>query len=184
MQASVAVACRLNSCGSWTLEHRLNSCGKQTELLYGMWDLPRPGLQPVSPALAGRLFITQPARKHSPSDLNSSLWFIKPGAFIMYSSYKLNKQGNNIQPWCTPFPIWNQSLMSSSNCCFWTRIQFSQIRWSSIPTSLRIFQFFVIHVGFSIVSKTEANIFLELHCFLHDSTTVGNLISIWFLCLF
>ena len=24
----------------------------------------------------------------------------------MYSAYKLNKQGDNIQPWCTPFPIW------------------------------------------------------------------------------
>ena len=24
---------------------------------------------------------------------------------MMYSAYKLNKQGNNIQPWCTPFPI-------------------------------------------------------------------------------
>ena len=29
---------------------------------------------------------------------------------MMYSAYKLNKQGDNIQPWCTPFPIWNQSL--------------------------------------------------------------------------
>ena len=27
------------------------------------------------------------------------------------SAYKLNKQGNNIQPWCTPFPIWNQSAV-------------------------------------------------------------------------
>ena len=27
----------------------------------------------------------------------------------MYSAYKLNKQGHNIQPWRTPFPIWNQS---------------------------------------------------------------------------
>ena len=26
---------------------------------------------------------------------------------LMYSAYKLNKQGDNIQPWCTPFPIWN-----------------------------------------------------------------------------
>ena len=25
----------------------------------------------------------------------------------MYSAYKLNKQGDNIQPWCTPFPIWS-----------------------------------------------------------------------------
>ena len=27
----------------------------------------------------------------------------------MYSAYKLNKQGDNIQPWHVPFPIWNQS---------------------------------------------------------------------------
>ena len=30
---------------------------------------------------------------------------------MMYSGYKLNKQGDNIQPWCTPFPIWNQSVV-------------------------------------------------------------------------
>ena len=29
----------------------------------------------------------------------------------MYSAYKLNKQGNNIQPWHTPFPIWNQFIV-------------------------------------------------------------------------
>ena len=26
---------------------------------------------------------------------------------MMYSAFKLNKQGHNIQPWCTPFPIWS-----------------------------------------------------------------------------
>ena len=29
---------------------------------------------------------------------------------MVYSAYKLNKQGDNIQPWWTPFPIWNQSV--------------------------------------------------------------------------
>ena len=29
----------------------------------------------------------------------------------MYSAYKLNKQADNIQPWSTPFPIWNQSVI-------------------------------------------------------------------------
>ena len=24
----------------------------------------------------------------------------------MYSAYKLSKQGDNIQAWCTPVPIW------------------------------------------------------------------------------
>ena len=30
---------------------------------------------------------------------------------MIYSAYKLNKQGDNIQPWRTPFPIWNQSVV-------------------------------------------------------------------------
>ena len=30
---------------------------------------------------------------------------------IMYSAYKFNKQGDNMQPWNTPFPIWNQSVV-------------------------------------------------------------------------
>ena len=30
---------------------------------------------------------------------------------MMYSAYKLNKQGDNIQPWCTPFLIRNQSFV-------------------------------------------------------------------------
>ena len=29
----------------------------------------------------------------------------------LHSVYKLNKQGENIQPWCTPFPIWNKSVV-------------------------------------------------------------------------
>ena len=34
-----------------------------------------------------------------------------PAFLMMYSAYKLNKQGDNIQRWCTPFPIWNQSVV-------------------------------------------------------------------------
>ena len=33
-----------------------------------------------------------------------------PTFHMMYSVYKLNKQGDNIQPWRAPFPIWNQSV--------------------------------------------------------------------------
>ena len=42
---------------------RLSSCGSRAQLLCGMWDLPRPGLEPVSPALAGRLLTTAPLGK-------------------------------------------------------------------------------------------------------------------------
>ena len=34
-----------------------------------------------------------------------------PTFHMLYSVYKLNKQGDNIQPWHTPFPIWNQSVV-------------------------------------------------------------------------
>ena len=47
----------------------------------------------------------------SPTNLDSSLCFIHPGFLMMYSAYKLNKQGDNIQPWHTSFPIWNQSVV-------------------------------------------------------------------------
>ena len=30
---------------------------------------------------------------------------------MMYSACKLNKQGDNIQPWHSPFPVWNQSVV-------------------------------------------------------------------------
>ena len=42
---------------------RLSSCGSRAQLLRGMWDLPRPGLEPVSPALAGRFSTTAPPGK-------------------------------------------------------------------------------------------------------------------------
>ena len=46
--------------------HRLSNCGSRAQLLHGMWDLPRPGLEPVYPALAGRFSTTAPPGK--PSD--------------------------------------------------------------------------------------------------------------------
>ena len=42
---------------------RLSIYGSRAQLLHGMWDLPRPGLEPVSPALAGRFSTTAPPGK-------------------------------------------------------------------------------------------------------------------------
>ena len=46
---------------------RLSSCGSRAQSLRGTWDLPRPGLEPVSPALAGRPSTTAPPGKPSMS---------------------------------------------------------------------------------------------------------------------
>ena len=42
---------------------RLSNRGSRAQPLRGMWDLPRPGLEPASPALAGRLSTTAPPGK-------------------------------------------------------------------------------------------------------------------------
>ena len=42
---------------------RLSNCGSRVQPLRGMWDLPRPGLEPVFPALAGRFPTTAPPGK-------------------------------------------------------------------------------------------------------------------------
>ena len=49
--------------GSLALEHRLSSCGSRVRMLLGTWGLPRSGTEPVSPALAGELFTTEPPGK-------------------------------------------------------------------------------------------------------------------------
>ena len=63
VQALGVVARRFRSCGSWALEHRVSSCGVQAEMRRGMWDLPDPGEEPMSPALAGEFFTTEPPGK-------------------------------------------------------------------------------------------------------------------------
>ena len=52
-----------SSCGSQAPECRLSSCGAWAQVLCGMWDLPGPGLEPVSPAQAGRFLTTAPPGK-------------------------------------------------------------------------------------------------------------------------
>ena len=78
-------AMALSSCGKWgplliavrgpltvaaslVVEHRLqtrrlSNCGSRAQPLRGMWDPPRPGPEPVSPASAGRLSTTAPPGK-------------------------------------------------------------------------------------------------------------------------
>ena len=83
---------------------------------------------------------------------------------------------SNLEPVCCS--------VSSSNCCFLTCIQISQeagqVLWYS--HLLKNFpQFVVIHTvkGFSVVNEAEVDVFLELSCFLDNSTDVGSLISVF-----
>ena len=61
--ASLSVERGLSTCGSQALEHRLSSCGAQAHLCCHLCDLPGPGVEPVSPALAGGFLTTEPPGK-------------------------------------------------------------------------------------------------------------------------
>ena len=120
-----------------------------------------------------RLFIFLPAIL-IPACASSCLAFC-----VMYSEYKLNKQGDNIQLWRIPFLIWNQSVVPCPvlSAASWLAYRFlrRQVRWSGIlifwrccdPHSQRL----------CIVNKREVDVFLELSRFFDDPVDVGNLIS-------
>ena len=57
-------------CRAWTPELGLSSCGAWSYLLRGMWDLSRPGIEPVSLALQGRFLTTGAPRKSHTMHLN------------------------------------------------------------------------------------------------------------------
>ena len=107
--------------------------------------------------------------------------YIKP--VYGHPAYKLNKQGDNIQPWHIPFPTWNQSIvLFGSNCWLLTCIQVSpeagKVVWYS-HLFKNFLQFIVIHTveAFIVVNEAEVDILHEFSCFLYEPTDVGNLIS-------
>ena len=67
-----------------------------------------------------------------------------PAFYMMYCAYKLNKQGNSLQPWHTPFLIWNQSAVPCLvlTVTSWPAYGYlrRQVRWSGIPIPWRLFR--------------------------------------------
>ena len=85
----IAVCGPLSIVASLVVEHRLqtrrlSNCGSRAQLLRGMWDLPRPGLEPVFPALAGRFSTTAPPGKPR----LFSFFAVELYMFLTYFAYK------------------------------------------------------------------------------------------------
>ena len=126
-------------------------------MIYGFWMLSfKPAL-----LLSSFTFIKSIFSSSSLSTINVvSSWYLRllifllaifipawasssPAYHMMYSAYKLNKPDDNIQLWLSPLPIWNQSIIPRPvlivASCSAYRFLRSQVRWSGICISLRIF---------------------------------------------
>ena len=105
-----------------------------------------------------------------------------PAFLMMYSAYNFNKQGDNIQPWHSPFPIWKLSF----HVQFYLLLPDLHTGFSRGRSGGLVFpslsEFSTDYCdpqseGFGIVNKAEIDVFLELSCFFNDLADVGNLIS-------
>ena len=82
-RASVVVARGLSSCGSRALECRLSSCGTRAYVALRHVGSSGPGLESVSPALAGGFLTTAPPGKPWTFHINGdSLWFFITTMFV------------------------------------------------------------------------------------------------------
>ena len=109
-----------------------------------------------------------------PACASSSLAF-----HMVCSPYMLNKQGGNIQPWCTPFPIRNQSvipcLVLTVACLSAYRFLKRQVRWSGVPLLKNFPQLMIYTVkDFGIIYKAEVDVFSCILLFIWWSNDVGN----------
>ena len=100
---------------------------------FEFWTLSQLLHSPLSPSSRGSLVPSSlPAIRVAWSTYLRLLIFLpailipanestSPAFLMMYFVYKLNKQGDNIQPWRTPFPILNQSdvlhpILTAASC--------------------------------------------------------------------
>ena len=106
----------------WSLSFSISPSSEYSGLIPFRTDCSLKESQESSPTHMSsaylRLLIFLPAIL-IPACASSSPMFL-----MIYFAYKLNKQGDVIQPCCTPFPVC--CSMSSSDCCFLTCMQISQ----------------------------------------------------------
>ena len=115
----IAVCGPLTIAASLVAEHRLqmrrlSNCGSRAQLLRGMWDRPRPGLEPMSPALAGRFSTTAPPGKPQFHFLNTARLSVSVSPLLFLPSQR-----------------WNDWLGKS-------RIHFTDRRWLPVLISIEV----------------------------------------------
>ena len=97
----IAVRGPLTIAPSLVAEHRLqtrrlSNCGSRAQSLHGMWDSPRPGPEPASPALAGRLSTTVPPGKPQSRYFLTTSEFLRLCPLICHMSFLGGGRGKHV----------------------------------------------------------------------------------------
>ncbi|CAI9177469.1 unnamed protein product [Rangifer tarandus platyrhynchus] len=114
---------RAQALGAWASEVvalRLRSSGTRAWLPHSMWNLPGPGIKPVSSALVDRFSSTAPPGK-SPASFSSC--HAAPSSTFIISSFKVcNNLLSSLQPIFTEYHFWCLSGFSTTSYC-WPEFQ-------------------------------------------------------------
>ena len=102
----------------------LNSCGSWAQLLHNMWVPPRPGIEPVSPALAGRFFTTEPPGKFPSKVFKHDLIWLSLHCFNIFL-----KCAQLCPTLCDPRTIARQAPLSMGI------LQARILEWIAVPLS-------------------------------------------------
>ena len=100
--ASVVAAHGLSSCASWTPTHGLNSCGAWASLLLGMWLLPGPGIEPVSPAWQ----VDSLTLSHQGNPTITFKVHLKPSSSHLLCSLLRGNHDPELCVWCSGFALY------------------------------------------------------------------------------
>ena len=171
----IAVRGPLTITASLVAEHRLqmrrlSSCGSRAQLLCGMWDLPRPGLEPVSPASAGRFSTTAPPGKPLSKFLAIIYYFFKYFPSHALFRFFWDSNGINVSSLVyshRPLRLCSFYFSLFSLCCPDLVISivlfFSSPILSSIP-SILLLSLSAIHFGYWIFQFQNSHL-VPLHIF-------------------
>ena len=85
----------LRTWASATTAQGLDGCGPRAQLLCSLWDLPRPGIEPVSFASQGRFLTTGPTAKPNPEFLKKNFFCLLFRKFNEYMRL-IKKQTNKL----------------------------------------------------------------------------------------
>ena len=139
---------------------RLSNCGSWAQPLRGTWDPPRPGLEPASPALAGRFSTTVPPGKPFYLILGRHFCWVENSAGLLFcpskACFRCPASESSVlvlivPPWCSLF-----SLVASRTSCVWCSPV--SLRLASLLTPMWLSSFSAYPRHFSVIK-------INSHCF-------------------